>query len=214
LGIAFFTDHDRLLFRTHMLSGIVATFLLCVRVVLGIAGSRYARFNTFPVRPLEVLSYFTAVVTGRTKKYAGNNPGSAVAALLMFALVLLLFISGAVFGGEGPGKPHEAFAYGLLGVIVLHLLGIAWHTLRHRENIGLAMVSGRKEGPAEDGLKSAHPAWGVVILIGTGIWITMLFSSQDVRAAKVTIPLTGVTLQLGESNTHGQDKRDRDDDDD
>lgn len=31
-------------------------------------------------------------------------------------------------------------------------LGLAWHTIRHRENIALAMVTGRKLGKPEDGI--------------------------------------------------------------
>lgn len=106
-----------------------------------------------------------SAVISKTKLYAGNNPGSATAALLMFILVPAMFITGIAYGGEAVEELHEPFAWALLAVIVLHLAGVAWHTIRHRENIALAMITGRKTGHQEDAIPSAHPIWGGVILL-------------------------------------------------
>ena len=216
MGIGFLVDDEQPLFQLHMIFGIVALFLLVVRVVMGLVGSRYSRFASFPLRPREVVRYLVSAAVSKTKLYAGNNPGSALAAVLMFLLVPALFISGIGFGGEALEELHEVSAWTLLAVVGLHLLGLAWHTLRHRENISLAMVTGKKAGRPEDPISSAHPAWGIVVVIAGGLWIAALFASHNASSATVKLPGIGVTLQLGEkeSSDGKRDKHGRDHDDD
>ena len=130
-----------------------------------------------------------------------------------FLLVPALFISGMGYGGDSTEELHEPFAWALLVVIVLHLAGLAWHTLRHRENIAAAMVTGRKTGNPEDGMSSAHAIWGAVILCASGLWIAALFSSHNSSTSTVTVPGTGVTLPLGEHEADtGGSERDSDGD--
>ncbi|MEZ5329394.1 MAG: hypothetical protein R3F19_30465 [Verrucomicrobiales bacterium] len=76
----------------------------------------------------------------------------------------------------------------ITGIVAMFLAGLAWHTFRHRENISISMVTGKKTGKAEDAIASAHPAWGVILLIGAGIWIAALFANHDSKAATVKLP--------------------------
>ena len=212
--IGFLVDDEQPLFQLHMLFGIVALFLLIIRLVMGVVGSRYSRFLSYPVHPREVIGYMISAAVSKTKLYAGNNPGSATAALLMFVLVPALFISGMGYGGDAVEDLHEPFAWALLAVVLLHLTGLAWHTIRHRENISLAMVTGRKTGRQEDAIPSAHRLWGVVILLISALWITVLFASHDASTATVKLPGIGVTLQLDENGPDsGEQTREHDDDD-
>ncbi len=203
IGIGFLVEDEQPLFQWHMVFGIAALFLLAVRVVMGFVGSRYSRFSSYPVRPREIAGYLVSAVVSKTKLYAGNNPGSAMAAVLMFLLVPALFLSGIEFGGEAMEELHEPCAWALLAVIGAHLAGLAWHTIRHGENISLAMITGRKMGKPEDAIASTHPAWGAIILIGAGLWIVALFANHDSKAATVKLPVIGVTLQLGEKESQG-----------
>jgi len=213
IGIGFLVDDDAPLFRFHMLFGIVAVFLLALRIVLGLVGSRYSRFTSFPVHPREVIGYMVSAAISKTKLYAGNNPGSAVAAVLMFLLVPALFITGVKANSESAEELHEIFAWALLAVIVMHLAGLAWHTIRHRENISLAMVTGKKAGKPDDAIGSAHAVWGAVLLLAAGIWIAALFAGFNASRATVKLPGIGVTLSLGESEL-GEGKQGRRGDDD
>ncbi len=213
LGIGLLVDDEQPLFQLHMVFGIVALFLLAVRVVLGLVGSRYSRFASFPLRPREVVGYLISAIVSKTKLYAGNNPGSALAAVLMFLLVPALFVTGVGWGGEPGEEVHEALAWALFAVITLHLLGLAWHTLRQRENISLAMLTGKKIGAPEAAISSAQTAWGVVVVIGAGLWIAALFAGHNASTATVQLPGIGVTLQLGEKESGtGQPGRDHDHD--
>jgi cytochrome b len=220
MAIGFLTDDDSPLFQLHMLFGIVALFLIAIRVVMGFAGSRHARFSDYPLRPSEVFGYFRSAIVSKTRRYAGNNPGSALAAVLMFLLVPLLFASGIGLGGGEVEEIHETLAWALLAVVSLHVAGIIWHTIRHRENIGLSMIHGRKQGEPETGIQSSHPWGGVAVLVATCAWVLALFSNHDPRAGTVKLPVLGTIVKLGESehgesaheNTH-REKRHRSDDD-
>ena len=94
----------------------------------------------------------------------------------------------------------------------MHLAGLAWHTIRHGENISLAMVTGKKTGKPEDAISSAHPAWGAIILIGAGLWIAVLFANHNSNAATIKLPIIGVTLHLG-GNDSDAGKQDHKSDD-
>lgn len=212
IGIGFLVDDEQPLFQLHMIFGIVALFLLLIRLIMGIVGSRYSRFSSLPLHPREVAGYLISAVVSKTKRYAGNSPGSALAAVLMLLLVPALFISGMGYGGDEVGELHEAFAWALLAVAVLHLAGLAWHTIRHRENISLAMVTGKKEGEVEDAISSSHAVWGVVIIMLAGAWIAALFSAHDSRTATVKVPGSGVILRFGvNESAEGGHERDHDD---
>ena len=217
MGIGFLVDDDAPLFQLHMVFGIIAMFLLLMRLIMGVVGSRYSRFSNFPVHPREIVGYLVSAAVSKTKRYAGNNPGSAVAAVLMFLLVPALLFTGIGYGGAEGEELHESLAWGLLVVVVMHLAGLAWHTMRHRENISLAMVTGKKEGKAEDAIASGHAVWAVVMTILTGAWITALFAGHDANANEIRIPGIGVTLQLGENesgeNESGDNEREHEDED-
>lgn len=213
LSIAFLVDDDRPLFQLHMLFGVIALFLLSLRILMGFFGSRYSRFSSYPLRLREVVNYMISAAISKTRRYAGNNPGSAVAALLMFTLIPALFISGAGFWGGPAGELHEFFAWALVAVIVLHLAGLAWHTIRHRENISLAMVTGRKSGYHGDSIPSSHPFWGGAFLVVSALWIVALVASHNPAARTVRLPGTGVILKLGENESEGGAKHQEKDDD-
>ena len=200
-ALAWVGEEQGRLFQLHIMCGLVAAFLLVLRIVLGLVGSRYARWTDFPLSPAAIVRYFTGILTGAAGKYAGHNPGSALVSGAMFALVPLLVFTGIGRGGEAFEDVHAGLAYGLLGLIGLHLLGLAIHTVRHRENISAAMVTGRKAAPPEAALKSAHPIWGLVFLLVAVAWTGALFANLDSRAAIVRLPLFGLVIQLGENDT-------------
>lgn len=190
-----------------MLFGIIALFILAVRMVLGVAGSRYSRFSSFLLQPREVFAYLSSAIFSKTPLYPGNNPGSAMAAVLMFLLVPALFITGMSRGGVR--DLHELFAWALLLTVFAHLGGLAWHTLRHKENIALVMITGRRTGRPEDAISSAHVLWGGVILLASIVWVTALFAGYNSEKGTVRLPITGLSLQLctGEHGRNGSDSR-------
>ena len=107
------------------------------------------------------------------------------------------------FASETLEEVHEVLAWGLLLVVLSHLAGLAWHTIRHKENISMAMVSGRKAGESVEAIPSSHPIWAGIILLAAGLWISLFFAGFKPSDRSVRLPAVGMTVQLGESESHG-----------
>ncbi len=140
--------------------------------------------------------------------------GLAAASLLAVRVVLGILGSRHVRFTSFPVKPSEIAGYAA-GVFS----GKAKRYAEHNPGAAVAalsMLTGRKEGPPEDGLTSAHPAWGLAFLLAGGAWVAALFASHDARAATVRVPVLGAVVTLGEKGSHdeGHDRRKRGHDDD
>lgn len=198
-AIANFVDDESAAFVVHMLLGAVMGVMVVLRVLWGFVGSRYARFGSFAFGASDVIAYLKGTVRGEGKRYLGHNPGSSVAIWAMLALTLGLGISGALMSSnEALEEVHEVLAYALLTVVVTHVAGVVWHTLRHRENITASMVTGYKEGEPEAAIPSVHPVAAVVFLVLTAAWAALLVQGYDGVTRTVTLPLVGTQLRLGE----------------
>jgi cytochrome b len=53
----------------------------------------------------------------------------------------------AFWGSQGVEDLHEALVYATVGLIVLHIAGVAFSGLEHGENLVKAMITGRKRAP-------------------------------------------------------------------
>ncbi len=210
-AFANFADDDSLAFAAHMLLGGAILFMVVWRVIWGFVGSRYSRFRTFAFRPGEVLAYFKGALSGKGKKHVGHNPGSAVAIFTMLGLLVGLALTGAFMssGGDVLEEIHEVLAWAMMGVVGLHVAGVLWHTLRHRENITLSMFTGKKAGEPEAAIPSARPIAAIVFLALTGLWTGALYTGYDAATSQVTLPVIGATLRLGDGDDHGHDEHER-----
>ena len=59
-----------------------------------------------------------------------------------------LMTTDAFFGSEAAEEVHEALANGLLGLVALHVAGVAFASWHQAENLVRAMWSGRKRAAA------------------------------------------------------------------
>jgi cytochrome b len=208
LGLA--VDDDHPLFGWHMVSGLAAGLFAGLRILLGVVGSRHARFGAWTWSPRELVAYARGVLTGRARQYVSHNPGTTWAAAGFLALVPLLIVTGLVGGGETFEDAHEVLAYALLALIGLHLAGLALHTVRHRENIAWSMVDGRKQAPVEAALTSSGAPVGIAVAALATVGTVGLLRGYDPATGRVQVPLVGLDLQLGESergeleNEHGE----------
>lgn len=224
--IAKTVDDESPAFSYHMLAGFLLVFTVLLRIVWGFVGTKYSRFSSFALHPKDLVSYFTTMLSGEKRKWAGHNPASSWASLAMFACALGLGVTGYLMASgqkETFEDLHELFANGFLVVVLMHVAGIILHSFRHRDGIAFSMIHGEKnEVEAHDSISSSGMGFALLFV---GLVIT--FSSYLARnfdAQKQTLNLFGSTLQLGEnegdesggkeSSQGGDNREEREKDDD
>ncbi len=193
------------LFPYHAIIGLTIALMVCLRVIWGVIGTRYARFGTFIFGPGAVIEYMKSTITGRGKRYIGHNPGSALAIFELLALVLAMAVTGIMLGqgNESVKDLHEILAWVTVGVVVVHILGVALHTLRHRENITASMIHGQKHAEPSEAITSSKPIVAVIFLAVAGAWTVGLVRNYNATTQSTTLPLIGTVLQLGENENEG-----------
>lgn len=206
-AIGQWADDDGTLFPVHMLLGGTMAFMVVLRVIWGFVGPRYARFASFVFGPAEVAAYMRGAISGGGKRYLGHNPGSSLAIFPLLALALGLAVSGALMaqGGDLVEELHEVLAYTMAAVVGVHVAGVVWHSIRHRENLPRSMVDGRKAGRPEEAIRSAQPAVAVLFVVLTGLWAYGLVRGYDPVNKRVVVPLLGPTVQLSQGGEHPTD---------
>jgi len=153
IALCWWSGEERL--SLHIACGYVALAAVGTRGVWGFIGTRYARFAEFVRGPRAVAHYAQEVVRKRERRYLGHNPLGGWMILALLLCVAFVCITGILyttdyFWGEAWVEiAHRGSAWVLVGLIALHLCGVAFTSWRHRENLVLAMVSGAK--PVESG---------------------------------------------------------------
>ncbi|PWR24451.1 cytochrome b/b6 domain-containing protein [Zavarzinia aquatilis] len=147
IAIAWFSEEGEAL---HRWSGYVALGLIAFRLVWGVVGPRYARFTDFVRSPFAALAYLIDEIRGRGRRYLGHNPAGGVMVVVLLVMIAVTGISGWLsttdrfFGDDLVSEIHEVSANLLLASVGLHVLGVIFSSLMHRENLVRAMITGRK----------------------------------------------------------------------
>ncbi|APF18588.1 putative cytochrome b [Caldithrix abyssi DSM 13497] len=187
-------------FSYHAIFGLIIFLIVVLRVLWGFIGTRYARFDSFTFSPKSVFEYLKGALRGDGNKYVGHNPGSAYAIFAMLIMMIGLGITGIMLGtgNEWVEELHEILAYAMISVVVLHIMGVLLHIIRHRENIIASMIHGKKEVEAHQAISSSRPIIGVIFLVLTGAWAWGLYANYDASIQSTRLPLIGTQLQIGE----------------
>ncbi len=147
-------------FVWHFRFGYAVIVLLVFRLIWGFAGSRYARFSSFPPSPGRALAYLKD--PARVPATHGHNP---LGAFSVYAMLLLLCIQvgTGLFANddvmwEGPLRQyvsdstsallttvHKINRIALISLIGLHLAAIIFYTRIKKEKLVKAMISGYKD---------------------------------------------------------------------
>lgn len=137
----------------HQPAGWVALAAVALRLPWGFVGSRYARFAQFVRSPGRTWVYLRQVLARREPRHIGHNPLGGWMVLALMAQVLLLALTGWLyttdryFGDETVEAVHLTLAWTLLALVAVHVGGVVYTSVRHRENLVAAMLSGRKRAP-------------------------------------------------------------------
>ena len=138
----------------HWFTGAGITFLASFRLLWGLWGSATARFSQFFPTPIRLVHYFRQTWQG-----VGHTPAGALSVMAML-LCLLAMITTGLFASDditlqGPLAQYagEAFSdqmsdwhgllfYGLLGLVVLHVLAIGYYWRIRQHALLPAMIHG------------------------------------------------------------------------
>ena len=198
---AYLTSESERLAAIHVGCGYALLGLIGFRLIYGLVGSRYARFSEFVRGPGAVIKYLKSLLSGHPQRFVGHNPAGAVAIVLLLVLGLATGASGFAMynelGGEWLEDVHEACANAMLAVVILHVLGVIASSVLHKENLARAMVTGRKEGAPDEGIKRSHGFFA--LLLAAAVAVLGWSSTQT------TGPVTG-----GIEKKHGKHDQDHD----
>jgi cytochrome b len=159
----------------HVTLGYTLGGLVAFRILWGLMGTRYARFSSFIKGPSAVLAYLRSLKSPQPEHSVGHNPAGAVAIVLLLLSSVALVATGWAFyhevGGEWLSEVHEVVGNLMLLLVGVHVAGVVVASLRHRENLVRAMVTGKKDGQPQQGIARAW--WslaGVMVLTVLGFW--------------------------------------------
>ena len=134
----------------HQPAGSVALAAVLLRGVWGWVGGRYARFRQFVRSPRAALVYLRQLSQRREPRYIGHNPLGGWMILALMGCVSGLGLTGWLYttdrfwGDAFIDYLHQSLAWALLGMIALHVAGVIFASVRHRENLVRAMIDGTK----------------------------------------------------------------------
>lgn len=159
----------------HVTLGYTMAGLVVFRIVWGLMGTRYARFSSFVRGPKAVARYLGSMLRGRPEHHTGHNPAGALAIVALLTLALAVTASGwgtyNDISGEWLEEVHEAAANLMLGLVGVHVVAVLLSSWLHKENLVRAMITGRKPGLPEDGIRSAWRTVAVLMLAAVlGFW--------------------------------------------
>ncbi len=225
LGIAALAGDEAPLFGIHAILGLLAVFLVLLRIVWGFAGTRWARFRSFDFRPSSLARYLReSLGRGEGTRHTGHNPATSWFVLATIAIILGLGLTGIMMGrgSETAEEAHEILAWTMLALAAAHVGGVLWHRVRRGENLAAGMVTGLKQAPAASAIPSIRPWSAAALIVVTAAWAAVLAAGWDGATRRLTLPLLGGPLQIGEAEgERGEDRseanpsaRERGEDDD
>jgi len=158
----------------HYAFGYTAGLLVIFRIIWGIIGSKYARFSDFIKGPKTIFHHTINMIKGKfDEPYLGHNP---LGAIVMIGLMLLTlgtvatgYLAISEIYGESSEELHEGIAEAMLIVVGLHILAAIVMSFMQKQNLPIAMVTGRKRSSNQSlAIKSSHLFVGLFLLLIAG----------------------------------------------
>ena len=144
----------------HFRFGYCVLALLVFRIVWGLVGGYWSRFDTFLYSPRQLVRYLRG--NAHAQDNVGHNPLGALSVFTLLLVLVVQVISGLLSDDEiafaGPlsrfvsnqvvslasGYHTEIGQFLVLALVVLHLLAIAFYVAVRKETLVAPMVTGDK----------------------------------------------------------------------
>ncbi len=141
-------DVDEVYFVIHMFCGLTIFMAILLRICWGVIGEKYSRFSSFALRFSDLILYFRKVLSGQEKLWTGHNPASSWTALAMGTSALSLALTGYMMTAHDLraelGGIHSVLANVFLALVIGHILGVLLHSLRHKDQLAISLIHGKK----------------------------------------------------------------------
>jgi cytochrome b len=161
----------------HVVAGATMVAVALYRVAWGFVGSRYARFGQFVKHPAAALAYLKSLPGSAPEHHTGHNPAGGWAIVALLTVTLTAGAAGwfayQELGGDWLAEFHEGAANVLMGLVLVHLAGVAVGSLVHHENLPRTMVTGVKRGAAAEAIADTRPLAAIVLLVWVAavVWL-------------------------------------------
>ncbi len=208
-----FVEDDSALYAYHMISGILMTILVIMRLFWSIFGSKTSSLSSFQLGLVDLKDYFSSLFSSlKTRRYLGHNPASSYAAILMMLFTMGIALSGSMMvlkiNKHFFKEMHEVLAHLFFLVVILHIAGVIIHELKHRDGMLFSMINGKKmkiEGETE--IESYHSTSGFVFVLLTVGIAGLLLKSYDTNSKSLSLWGNKIQLLENEKHEHHQRKR-------
>jgi cytochrome b len=151
----------------HVTLGYTLAGLVAFRLTWGFLGTTHARFADFVRGPAAATAYLHSLLAGKPQPHAGHNPAGAWAIVALLTLAAGVTATGwmtyAEWGGEAFEDAHEAVANLMLALVGVHVAAVLVSSWLHRDNLVLAMFTGRKAAAPSEGIRSAWHGLAVLM---------------------------------------------------
>ena len=195
LAFVFSTSHPRgSLFLIHVACGYAVALLLLFRLAWGFIGGWYARFRSFVHGWRGVSAYAQGLLRLDPPRTLGHNPVGGLMIMTMLATLSVIVVTGLLAesrtGGAGQlsgllspgavvvmGDIHAWLGFFIMWLAGLHVAGVLFESLLHRENLVRSMVTGRKKTVDPNAKNGRVPLWRaaplLVLLAILGAWLAV-----------------------------------------
>lgn len=194
-------DSESAVYGYHMILGMTLFVLVVFRIYWGFFGTKHSKFSSFPLKISTLFQYLKSVFQSRPKEYIGHNPAASWAILGFLFLASLLFFSGILMSQgykEEVEDFHEIFANCFFALSILHILGVAVHSIQFKTWLPLVMFSGKKKInlSATEHSESVEPKVGSGIAFAVIILLCFVFLFNHFDASTRVLSFYGFSLNL------------------
>jgi cytochrome b len=178
-AVAYLTEDEVL--TVHVWAGYTIGALIVLRVVWGVVGPHYTRFNDFVCRPSSVLAYIRDLLLFRAKRYIGHSPGGGAMVIALLISLTLTVGSGLVlYGAEKQAGPLAPFFLSTAGRVEP---GLPPLSVRTDESGDIRRRDGRRRDPFVTAAKEVHEVFAnltlVLVLLHIGAVVLASFVHRE-----------------------------------
>jgi len=169
----------------HRYAGEAIAGLLVFRVIWGFIGGERARFSDFAAGPSAIVTHVRGLFSRQPKRHLGHNPLGGLAVFLLLTTVAAVVVTGLFSGGEDNAgqfaglwglelsEAHEILFRVLQGLVVVHVLGVVVETLKAKDALVPAMITGvkrrRTDEPGDNARRAALPSLLIALVLGATV---------------------------------------------